>query len=68
MNNWVGGSITGDIINSIQKTFRKEALQEWQQNVEAPGQHRITEARGPPARFLVQAARRLQQNRPSRLS
>ena len=34
MDNWVGGSITGDIINSIQKTFRKEALQEWQQNVD----------------------------------
>ena len=34
MNSWVGGSITGDIINSIQKTFRKEALQEWQQNVD----------------------------------
>jgi len=33
-DNWVGGSITGDIINSIQKTYRKEALQEWQQNVD----------------------------------
>ena len=32
--NWVGGSITSDIINSIQKTFRKEALAEWQQNVD----------------------------------
>ena len=32
--NWVGGSITGDIINSIQKTFRKEALSDWQQNVD----------------------------------
>ena len=32
--NWVGGSITGDIINSIQKTFRKQALAEWQQNVD----------------------------------
>jgi hypothetical protein len=32
--NWVGGSITNDIINSIQKTFRKQALQEWQQNVD----------------------------------
>ena len=32
--NWVGGSITGDIINSIQKTYRKEALAEWQQNVD----------------------------------
>ncbi len=33
-DNWVGGSITSDIISSIQKTFRKEALQEWQQNVD----------------------------------
>ena len=33
-NNWVAGSITGDIINSIQKTYRGEALQEWQQNVD----------------------------------
>ena len=33
-NNWVGGSITSDIINSIQKTFRKETLQQWQQNVD----------------------------------
>jgi len=32
--NWVGGSITSDIINSIQKTYRKEALAEWQQNVD----------------------------------
>ena len=32
--NWVGGSITSDIINSIQKTFRKQALAEWQQNVD----------------------------------
>ena len=32
--NWVGGSITGDIINSIQKTYRKEALADWQQNVD----------------------------------
>jgi len=32
--NWVGGSITSDIINSIQKTFRKQALQEWQQNID----------------------------------
>ena len=31
---WVSGTITSDIINSIQKTFRKEALQEWQQNVD----------------------------------
>ena len=34
MDNWIGGSITGDIINGIQKTFRKEALQEWQENVD----------------------------------
>ena len=33
-NNWVGGSITGDIISSIQKVYRKEALQEWQENVD----------------------------------
>ena len=33
-DNWVSGSITSDIINSIQKTYRKEALQEWQQNVD----------------------------------
>ena len=32
--NWVGGSITGDIISSIQKVYRKEALQEWQENVD----------------------------------
>jgi len=31
---WVGGSITGDIISSIQKVYRKEALQEWQENVD----------------------------------
>jgi len=31
---WVGGSITGDIINSIQKVFRKQALQQWQENVD----------------------------------
>ena len=33
-SSWVSGSITSDIISSIQKTFRKEALQEWQQNVD----------------------------------
>ena len=33
-DNWVAGSITGDIINSIKKTRRVEALQEWQQNVD----------------------------------
>ena len=33
-DNWVAGSITGDIINSIQKTYRKEALADWQQNVD----------------------------------
>ena len=33
-DNWVGGSITGDIISSIQKVYRKEALQEWQENVD----------------------------------
>ncbi len=33
-NNWVAGSITSDIINSIQKTRRVKALQEWQQNVD----------------------------------
>ena len=33
-SDWVGGSITGDIINSIQKTYRKEALADWQQNVD----------------------------------
>ena len=33
-SDWVGGSITGDIINSIQKTYRKEALANWQQNVD----------------------------------
>jgi len=33
-NNWVAGSITQDIIRNIQKTYRKEALQEWQQNVD----------------------------------
>ncbi len=34
-SNWVGGSITSDIINSIQKTFRKQTLQPWQENVDA---------------------------------
>lgn len=33
-DNWVAGSITQDIIRNIQKTYRKEALQEWQQNVD----------------------------------
>jgi hypothetical protein len=32
--NWVSGSITSDIINGIQKVYRKEALQEWQDNVD----------------------------------
>jgi len=32
--NWVGGSITSDIIDGIQKVYRKEALAEWQQNVD----------------------------------
>ena len=32
--NWVAGSITSDIINSIQKVYRKDALAEWQQNVD----------------------------------
>ena len=31
---WVSGSITSDIINGIQKVYRKEALQEWQDNVD----------------------------------
>jgi hypothetical protein len=31
---WVSGSITSDIINGIQKVYRKEALQEWQENVD----------------------------------
>ena len=31
---WVGGSITSDILNGIEKVYRKEALQEWLQNVE----------------------------------
>ena len=31
---WVGGSITSDIIDGIQKVYRKEALAEWQQNVD----------------------------------
>ena len=33
-NNWVAGSITSDIIDSIQKVYRKEALAKWQQNVD----------------------------------
>ena len=33
-DNWVGGSITSDIIDGIQKVYRKEALAEWQQNVD----------------------------------
>jgi len=33
-DNWVAGSITSDIINSIQKVHRVKALQEWQQNVD----------------------------------
>jgi len=31
---WVSGNITSDIINSIQKVYRKEALQDWQENVD----------------------------------
>ncbi|MAJ74887.1 hypothetical protein CMK13_18025 [Candidatus Poribacteria bacterium] len=31
---WVGGSITSDIIDGIQRVYRKEALVEWQQNVD----------------------------------
>ena len=33
-DSWVAGSITQDIIRNIQKNYRKEALQEWQQNVD----------------------------------
>jgi hypothetical protein len=33
-NDWVGGNITSDIISNIQKVFRKDALQEWQENVD----------------------------------
>ena len=33
-DNWVSGSITSDIIDSIQKVYRKEALAKWQQNVD----------------------------------
>ena len=31
---WVGGSITSDILNGIEKVYRKEALQEFLQNVD----------------------------------
>ena len=31
---WVSGSITSDIINGIQKVYRKKALTEWQENVD----------------------------------
>ena len=32
--NWLGGNITSDILNDINKVNRKEYLQEWQQNVD----------------------------------
>ncbi len=33
-DNWVAGSITTDIIQNLNKAGRKEALQEWQENVD----------------------------------
>ena len=32
--NWLGGNITSDILNDINKSNRKEYLQEWQENVD----------------------------------
>ena len=32
--NWLGGTITSDILNEINKVNRKAYLQEWQENVD----------------------------------
>ena len=32
---WLGGNITSDILNEINKVNRKEYLQEWQENIDA---------------------------------
>ena len=46
-DNWISGSLSGDLYNSIQKLNRKSYLQEWQTNVDAyftPGNMKLMEA------------------------